>query len=144
MLTRPLWIYARDKCLPYPFVFTLFFLCLLFLLLTERWEDKTKSELSKEVSSFPNFSFCPWFLVEEWKQKGSLSESLCYWVEEGELTSIPGYVKGCQIWPASLTSCWLWEKDCSWCLIVKNMKLWDQCELLITTCPVQSNHFPND
>lgn len=77
-------------------------------------------------------------------QEGSLSKSLCYWVEKWGLKSISGYVKGCQIWPALLASCWLQGKGCSWRLTVKTMKLWDQSELLITTCLVQSNCFPSD
>lgn len=69
-------------------------------------------------------------------------KSVCYWVEKSGPMSIPGYVKWCQIWLAILTSCWFQEKSCSWCLTLKNMKLWHQAELLITTCLVQPNHFP--
>lgn len=87
--------------------------------------------------------FHPWYLTGVWPEKLRF-KSLCYWVEKEGLKSILGYVKGCQIWPALLASCWLQGKGCSWRLTVKTMKLWGQTELLITPCPAHSNHFPSD
>lgn len=115
--------------------------------LSIKWEPVQKQGLNltyqKRFSSKLNSPSCPWYLVNMFKQKGSLSKSVLLGGETRAEVH-PWWRQG-----VSNLAC------CSHFLLTPTERLQlashskkhealRPSELLITTCPVQSNHFPSD